>query len=295
MQAVLPTAGNTQMSNSRVWPLCQERAVTATPVVNVRHYAYKWYLYAGKSWLLVQKQRTNFAGIVFLDWEKFNQLPQQKTQTKTSNQTSLANVPWMRKCTILAELYKAWQGLRQTWHMIESFNRNAEKQWVRKDCCRSVAAELLSIGRHKYSQTVSTLISFTLSQFIVCVLLRSVSPYMLFKIVSYLGLVPFGLWVTTHLIWVSQGSKVCVCTYEVLCLRDNNQALLEPHGKRQTCNTVCMLQMGNMFLLYGPYCEELAPKRITWLRLLPLTGSFPQPDETVAVYCINNTAIYIRK
>lgn len=183
------------------------------------------------------------------------------------------------------------------------FNRKAEKQQVGKDCCRSVAAELLSIGRRVYSQTVLILISFNLSQFIVWAIKRSVIPNKLSKIVPYLGMVTSALWVTTQLIWVSWGC-------EVLRLRVGSD-MFERQPPRSAWAT-----WKKTNLLYSSYaadrecvsfgwplwqaqqakrCEELAPNRITWLRLLSLTGSLPQPEETVAVYCINKSAIYIRK
>lgn len=63
--------------------------------------------------------------------------------------------------------------------------RNTKKQWVRKYCCRSVAAELLTTGKHVHSQIILILISFNLSQFVVWVLPRSVMPNRLSKILPY--------------------------------------------------------------------------------------------------------------
>lgn len=82
--------------------------------------------------------------------------------------------------------------------------RNTKKQWVRKCCCRSVAAELLSTGKHVHSQIILILISYNLSQFVVWALPRSVKPRLS---TPYLGVVTSGLWVTT-VIWASWGSEV---------------------------------------------------------------------------------------
>lgn len=83
--------------------------------------------------------------------------------------------------------------------------RNTKKQWVWKYCCRSVAAELLSTGKHVHSQIILILISYNVSQFVVWALPRSVKPNRLST--PYLGVVTSGLWVTT-LIWASWGSEV---------------------------------------------------------------------------------------
>lgn len=161
--------------------------------------------------------------------------------------------------------------------------------------------QLLSIGRHVYSQTVLTLINF---KSIYCrALPRSVILNTLSKIVPYLGMLTSGLWVTTHLTWISQGSEVlrlhigsgmserqkpssAWATWKKTNLMYSSYA-----ADRECVSFVWPLLQAQQ----AKYCEELVPNRITWLRLLSHTGSPPQPEETVAVYCINKSAIHIRK
>lgn len=181
-------------------------------------------------------------------------------------------------------------------------NRNAEKQQQRTDCGRSVAAELLSIGRHMYSQTVLILTSF-ISQCIVWTLPRSVIPNRLSKIFPYLGTVTSGLWVTTQMIWVSQGSEVLRLNGGS-GMSERQQPRSEPTTWKKTnlpyslhsADRECVSFVWSLLQAQqAKHCEELTPSRTTWPRLLSLTGSLPQPEETVAVYCLNKSAIYIRK
>lgn len=191
-----------------------------------------------------------FLTIVFLDWEKLNQLPHKQTNKNTQ---------WnfFSQCTLSEEMYcvgRTTQGLTgleidltDDW----KFNRNTQKQQVRKACCRSVAAELPSTGRHVYSQTVLILISFNLSQFIGWALPRSIIPNRLAKIVPHLG-IAFEL----QLQWsVSQSSEV-LQLHVGSNVWDPATRLSLSHmekGKPAVQFTCC--REGNMFLLYGSYCK----------------------------------------
>lgn len=239
-----------------------------------------------------------FLRIVFLDWEKLNQLPHKQTNKNTQ---------WnfFSQCTLSEEMYcvgRTTQGLTgleidltDDW----KFNRNTQKRQVRKACCRSVAAELPSIGRHVYSQTVLILISFNLSQFIGWALPRSIIPNRLAKIVPYLG-IAFEL----QLQWSEflRAVRFCNCTWEAMFETQLPNSAWATWKKANLLYSSHAAEKGTCFSCMAPIASSAskAPwgtstRQITWLRLFSVTGSLPQPKETAAVHCINKSAIYIRK
>lgn len=151
---------------------------------------------------------------------------------------------------------------------------------------------LQSTGKYVHSQIILILLSFNLSQFVVWVLLRSVMPNRLSKILPYPRMVTSGLWVTTQLIWVSWGSEVLwLHRGSGMFERQQPSSAWKWPDLLYTISFVWPLLQDQQARLW----EEAAPNRITWLRLLWVTGSLAQPEETVAVYCINKSTVYIRK
>lgn len=152
--------------------------------------------------------------------------------------------------------------------------------------------QLLCIGKRVHSLLILILISFNLSQFVVWALPRSVMPNRLSKIVPYLGMVASGLWAITQLIWVSWGSEVLQLHERSAMLeRKQSSSAWKWPNLLYTISFVWPLLQDQQ----ARHWEEAAPNRITWLRLLWVTGSLPQPEETVAVYCINKSTVCIRK
>lgn len=181
-----------------------------------------------------KKTLSNLTGVgFFLDWEKLYQLPLGRERKREILHLPSASVRWVREFTCFAELYRQYKprleiDLTDDWEQRSS--------WERKDCCRNVTEELLSIGRYTFSTSINVFISFN---FI------TKSWMDITKSCTVLERLLLG-WVTQQM-WILESS-------EVLCWHMGNSMFgrHQPRStwtswKNKTCCTVHTLLIGNLF------------------------------------------------